>query len=331
MKPVEKENLFRRVGNPSQLYSIRRVTLQEGPGKETNVFEVETAAGLAFDVLPDTGLDIGRLRYKGVNLSYISKNGYDSPARILPYENEFLHTFPAGMLYTCGLRNVGPACRDAGEWFPLHGRYHGIVADNTAACIEDDMIVIRGTIRETMLFGACLQLTRLIRIPLWGSEIFIEDTVENLTPKPEEFMLLYHFNFGWPMLSEKARLLLAEPRKTTPRTAFAETRLGCECAFEPPVDGEEEAVFFHELPETKVKLENWELGIAAELSWSGDTLPVLAQWRCMASGEYVLGLEPSNCFIMGREKERENGSLKILDPFQTKRYALCLKIHDIKR
>ena len=54
-----------------------------------------------------------------------------------------------------------------------------------------------------------------------------------------------------------------------------------------------------------------------KLSWSGDTLPILAQWRSMASGDYVLGLEPTNCHIMGRHNERENGSLAILKAFES--------------
>ena len=35
----------------------------------------------------------------------------------------------------------------------------------------------------------------------------------------------------------------------------------------------------------------------------------------MAAGDYVLGLEPTNCCIMGRRDERENGTLKVLKAF----------------
>ena len=82
------------VGNPNQLCSVRRVRLQEGNGKGTEVIEVFTAKGLQVDILPDTGLDIGQVRYQGINMTFISKNGYDSPATFLPYETEFSHTFP---------------------------------------------------------------------------------------------------------------------------------------------------------------------------------------------------------------------------------------------
>ena len=53
------------------------------------------------------------------------------------------------------------------------------------------------------------------------------------------------------------------------------------------------------------------------LSWSGDTLPILSQWRSMASGDYVLGLEPTNSYIRGRHDERENGTLPVIKAFET--------------
>lgn len=37
----------------------------------------------------------------------------------------------------------------------------------------------------------------------------------------------------------------------------------------------------------------------------------------MASGDYVCALEPTNCYIMGRKFERENGTLPKLQSFET--------------
>ena len=70
--------------HPQQMYTLRRVQISEGKAKGTGVIEVATAGGLQLDILPDAGLDIGQVRFKGVNVSFISKNGYDSPAAIHP-------------------------------------------------------------------------------------------------------------------------------------------------------------------------------------------------------------------------------------------------------
>ena len=306
------------IGNSQQLYSVRRVTAAEGRAKGTDMIEVCTAGGLQADILPDIGLDIGQVRYKGVNMTFISKNGYDSPAAIVPYETEFTNTFPGGLLYTCGLRSAGPDNRDNGEWHPLHGRYHSLQAEHVSTDVYNDEIVIKGTMRETALFGHVLEVCRTIRIPCFGSQITVEDRITNQTPKDEEIMQIYHCNFGYPLLSEKARLILPEDRETIPRTEFAKTGLGRECEFDKPIDGEEERVFFQKMKEDfRATLENPELGMTMTMTWSGDTLPILSEWRSMASGDYVLGLEPTNCYIMGRHAERENGTLPVLKAFES--------------
>ena len=306
------------IGNPAQLVTLRRVTVSEGKAKGTEIIEVKTAGGLELDILPDAGLDIGQCRYRGINMSWMSKNGYDSPAAINPYETEFVNTFPGGLLYTCGLRSAGPANRDKGEWHPLHGRYHSLQAEQVCAEIVDDEIIVKGTIRETALFGHVLEVKRTIRIPVFGTSVTVQDTVTNQTPRDEEIMQIYHCNFGYPLLSEKARLILPEERETVPRTDFAKTGLGRECTFDKPIPGEEERVFFQKMKEDfSARLENPELGVNMTISWSGDTLPILSQWRSMASGDYVLGLEPTNCYIMGRHDERENGTLPVLKAWES--------------
>lgn len=314
--------------HPGQLYSLRRVTVGEGKAKGVNLIEVCTADGLSLDLLPDAGLDIGQARYKGINISFISKNGYDNPASILPYETEFLHTFPGGLLYTCGLRSTGGAHRDNEEWHPLHGRYHSLMAEQVSAEVEDNQIIIRGVMRETALFGHCLELKRTICIPIFGSEICVTDKITNLAAQEEEYALLYHCNFGWPLVTEDAHVELPENRKTTPRTEFAATGLGKETTFTAPVAGEAERVFFHEEMEHRAAIVNEKAGIRMDLEWS-ENLPILAHWRSMASGDYVCGLEPTNCYIMGRKYERENGTLPVLAPFETVKTGIKIKLKQI--
>jgi len=304
------------VNHPMQAYTLRKVTISEGKAKGTSVIEICTAAGLQVDLLPDAGLDIGQVRFKGVNMSYICKNGYDSPAAIMPYETEFMNTYPGGLMYTSGLRTTGGAHRDGDTWHPTHGRYHSLQAEQVCACVEDNTIIVSGVMRETALFGHALELKRTISIPVFGSEITVTDRLQNVAHLPEEYAILYHCNFGYPLLSEKSHLEFPENRKVTARTPFAENLLGKEHTFDVPIPGEEERVFFHENMERWVRLVNPELGARMTMTWS-ETLPILAHWRSMASGDYALGLEPTNTYIMGRKAERENGTLAVLKPFET--------------
>ena len=317
------------IGHPGQMVTLRRVSMAEGKAKGTEMIEVKTAGGLELDVLPDAGLDIGQCRYRGVNMSWMSKNGYDSPTVTVPYENEFVNTFPGGLLYTCGLRSAGPANRDGEEWHPLHGRYHSLAAEQVCAELVDDEIIIRGVIRETALFGHLLENRRTIRIPAFGTSVTVEDEITNLTSRDEEFMQIYHCNFGYPLLSEKARLVLPDERETIPRTEFAKTGLARACEFDAPIPGEEERVFFQIMKEDyRAELFNPALGIRMTMKWSGDKLPILSQWRSMASGDYALGLEPTNCYIMGRHEERKNGTLPVLKAFETEKHNVTISFEE---
>ncbi|MBQ7154113.1 MAG: DUF4432 family protein [Synergistaceae bacterium] len=329
---MERTKFYRYVGNEEQVYGVRRVILDDGNARGVAIYQVTTAGGLQLDILPDSGLDIGHLRYKGVNISYTTKNGYCSPARFLPVSNEFGHYFSGGMLFTCGLLSAGPENTDTkdGGFQPLHGRIHGQGAHNLAGYFDGENIIVSGELKETQAGGYNFSLKRKYIIPACGSEVMIEDEVTNLTPAPVEYMMLYHMNFGWPMLSEKAFLEFPAKRKVTPRTPYAEKGLAKQCEFCEPIDGEEEQVFFNEMEsEPYVRLKNPELGICAEINWSLDTLPVLAQWKNMASGDYVLGLEPSNCYIMGRERERREGRLPVLDAFGSVKHSVKLRLSEL--
>ena len=328
---MEKEKFYRYVGNSGQVYGVRRVILDEGNARGIALYQVKTAGGLTLDILPDSGLDIGNLRYKGVNISYITKNGYSSPSRFLPVPGEFGSYFPGGMLFTCGLLSAGPenTTQDAG-FQPLHGRIHAQGAKGLAGYVEEDNIIVAGELRETAQGGCNFSLKRRYTIPVWGSEVRIDDEITNLTPSPAEYMMLYHMNFGWPMLSEKAVLELPAKRKVTPRTDYAAKNIATQCEFPAPIDHEEEQVFFNEMEsEPYARLKNPELGLCAEVSWSLDTLPVLAQWKNPVSGDYVMGLEPSNCYIMGRERERREGRIQTLAPFGSVKHTVRLKLSEL--
>lgn len=308
--------------NPQQAYTLRKVTVSEGRARGASVIEVCTAGGLQVDILPDAGLDIGQVRFKGINMTFISKNGFDSPALVNAYENEFLNYFPGGLLYTGGLRSAGGANRDGGEWHPLHGRFHSLLAEQVSTTVENNIITVSGVLRETALFGAALEVKRTIQIPVFGTDITVSDVLTNLTHRDEEYALLYHCNFGYPLLSDEAHVELPEDRKTTPRTPFAANLLGNECSVSAPVPNEEERCFFHENMERTASLVNPAIGTKMTMRWS-DTLPILVQWRSMASGDYALGLEPTNCYIMGRNAERENGTLPVLKPFE----SVCTEVN----
>ena len=60
---MDRKEFCSYVGNDEQVYGVRRLIIDEGNARGVAVYQVTTAGGLEFEVLPDTGLDIGHLRY----------------------------------------------------------------------------------------------------------------------------------------------------------------------------------------------------------------------------------------------------------------------------
>ena len=328
---MDREQLLRFSSNTDQLFGVRRMVRDDGKAKGSAVYEVRNGSGLFFDVLADSGLDLGELSYRGIPVSWLGKPGAVSPYSFFPLENEFNNTFSGGMLFTCGLINTGEANTDEGQLLPEHGRYHSLSATEVSAGFseEEEAIVLSGKITQGQLFRHNLELRRKIVCPMGQNSITVNDVLYNNSPYPVEYMLLYHCNFGYPFLDESLKLELPECTKITPgneQSGGAEIDKRCE--FTAPVDGYEERVFFHDIKgkENKAELRavNKKIGVGVSLEWSADTLPHLIEWKSMRSTDYVLGLEPSTNHVIGRKRAREAGTLLSIPPFGSRKMRVAL-------
>jgi len=335
-----REEILRRAGIMAQIAGITEKTNCRGKAKGVSSFELRTGAGLEYSLLPDKCLDIYELRYKGSNVSFLAKNGLAAPAFGYPIEGEFDVYWGAGMLCTCGLSNIGTDCREAdGRYYPLHGRIGMTPAEQASARAYWDggryVIEARAETRESVMGRDNLRLCRRVRSEFGSNSIEIEDLVVNDEAATAEYMLLYHFNFGYPFLDEG--LGLRFPRPTRPieaRTEDARPGLASWDRIGPPLDGKSEEVFFH-YPESgpdglvTIKLESARLGFGVALAYESQKLPVLAQWKSERSGEYALGIEPGTSTLRGRTTERASGGLCSLGPFESHSRKLTLSFYDL--
>ena len=321
-KDYDMNEVIRYTGGADNLNSVDILKFEGGKAGGSRQIRVNTCNGLSVVLLPDRGLDIAEIYYKGVKVSFISKNGITGQNAVNPHETEFLNYFAGGMLTTCGLRNAGPACREeSSEYHPLHGRYNTIPAQETGIYRPDqETIEVTGTVKETALFGYNLKMHRCIRVNSKDSSIDIEDTLTNDSPEAQEIMLLYHYNFGFPFIQDGCRVEFEEDDDVIPRDKEAEKGMDSYSELTTPKDGYAEQVFFHRQKGDNegfgtVKVINPHLGLSAELKYDTSVLPVLVHWKCMRSTDYALGLEPANCYVKGRTDERKNNTLKIIQPF----------------
>jgi hypothetical protein len=143
-------------------------------------------------------------------------------------------------------------------------------------------------------------------------------------------MFLQHINLGFPLVDVTTRLILPE-HTTQPRDETAAVGLE-ECqSFSNPIPDYAEQVFYHDLStdadgRVEVSLVNPSFndgqGLGLTLRYPKNHYPVLVEWKMMRAGTYVVGLEPSNCFVEGRAAERASGRLQFLQPGEARHYAI---------
>ena len=208
---MKKEELLRRVGSMQQAAGIRAVRCMEGKAGGMKAFEVKNDR-MSFMVLEDKCLDIGELSYKGCNMNFLSKPGLTGRAHYDTNGGEAIRSIMGGMLFTSGLRNICTPCTVQGEDFPMHGRIRTTPAEHVCsdAWWEDGVYRLRiaGEMREAALFGENLVLRREITTAYQEKSIHIRDVVINQGFREEPFLILYHFNIGWPLLSEECDLII---------------------------------------------------------------------------------------------------------------------------
>jgi hypothetical protein len=318
----------------SQLAGAQSFELSDGSARASRVVRLHNAAGLDFDILAERGMGIGRLVYRGVPIAWLSSVGLSHPTYLESQTLGWLRNWPGGFLTPCGLTQVGSPCQDGGESLGIHGRLANLPASNL--CWGSDWhgdtfnIWVEGTVHETAVFGENLSLHRRIWTTLDEPRFWIEDRVENHGFEPVPHMFLQHINLGFPLVDSTTRLELPSP-VTTPRDEPARAGLDRYNRFDDPIHGYQEQVFYHTLsPDEQGNVEiqlvnpafNAGRGLGVSLRYPLAQYPVFVEWKMMGEGIYVVGLEPANCHVEGRCKERERGSLVMLQPQETRTYQL---------
>ena len=270
-----------KISNFQQIGSLRRYTLEGGKEKGIDVIDCDNGK-LRFLLNVSKACDVMQLYHEGQNTSFISKNGFT--LREPPFGNRF----EGGMLYTCGLDNVG-GMRDGN---PVHGSLHNIPAEIVRAECNDEGIVVEAIIRDTALFGKNLVLRRRIYSAIGSESLRLEDTLVNEGYRTENYCVLYHVNFGYPLLDEGARIV-ADVAKCDPRTDWARENEATVCEITEPLPEQKETCYFLTFNQPRISLINDKLGKSVTLSYSGDTLPHFVEWKSMACGTYALGFEPT--------------------------------------
>ena len=311
------------IGHDSQIYGVEEHHLVGGKGAGMRILEVNNGKGIELAVTPDRAGDIARLRFKGINMSYMSPCGYVSPAYYDCMESNWLKSFTAGFLTTCGLQAVGSPCTDAGEELPLHGSIANQPCEQVYWTEEGDMLVVHMVLKDEVIFGRKLRMEREIRVSTSENTFEIYDVIKNTGDRVEPVEILYHMNMGYPLLDENSVVRIPSV-EVKPRDDHAAEDIENWMHMEKPTVGYQERCYYHKFSgsEGQASIYQPKLGMGLTISFDTEKLDGFVEWKMMGVRDYVLGLECGNCYPDGRDVMRRTGMLKFLSPGEKKEYRV---------
>jgi hypothetical protein len=318
------------IGHDSQLYGIEEHRLVGGKGDGMRLYQVHNGQGMDLSISPDRNGDITRLRFRGKNLSYMSPCGYVAPAYYDNIDSNWLSSFTAGFLTTCGLNGVGTPCVDAGERIPLHGSIANTPCDSSYFTEEQGRLVIRTVTKDETIFGRKLRLSRQIAVETTANVFTLTDTIENTGDREEPFEILYHMNMGYPLLDPDSRITIPS-EEVIPRDDHAAEDIAHWMQMEKPQAGYQERCYYHKFSreqgkETTVSIYQPKEDIRLSITFDANSLDGFVEWKMMGVRDYVLGLECGNCYPDGRDVMRQKGMLKFLKPGQSVTYRVKVEL-----
>jgi hypothetical protein len=309
----------------SDPWVVRKRALRGGRREGVDLIEVEHG-GLTLAIVPTRGMGIWRAQHGELRL------GWGSPVKDGPVNPAFVNLADLGglgwlqgfdeLMARCGLEHNGaPYVVAEGDGrqtaYPLHGRIANIPAHYVAVHVGDGpphAITVEGHVNEARLFGMKVRMvTRITTVP--GSRrITVRDEFTNLGDLPAEMQILYHWNFGPPLLGEGSRIVLPA-RAVVPRNARAVEGLGHHDVYGPPEPGFAEQVYFFEPigegadGRTVALLHDHAGGRGVALRFATSQLPCFTLWKNSGGLKdgYVTGLEPGTNYPNPKPFEAQRG------------------------
>ena len=317
-------------------FTVTKRRLQGGLSDGVDVVEVDNGA-IHFIILPTRGMGLWKATCGDVEL------GWNSPAKG-PVNPTFVPLWePSGLgwldgfdelIVRCGLESNGaPEFNENGTVrYPLHGKIANTPAHKVEVTVDADSgeIAVTGIVHEARLFFNKLQLATTYTTKIGQPGFTVTDTVTNLWAEPSELELLYHINFGIPLLNPGSKAVVPIA-KMAPRDAVAVENLSEWDTYGPESPGTPEAVFFFDLAadpqgNTKTLLKNADGTQGVSLAFNKTQLPFFTLWknRQAATDGYVTGFEPAINFPNAKSTEKEAGRVVTLAPGESRSFEIEL-------
>lgn len=328
---VEDFSIDSGVGKTGDVaWSVRKYTLRGGKQAGVDVVEVNNGK-LRFTVVPTRGMNVHKLYCGDVRLGWNSPvTELVNPLFINPADRGglgWLDGFNEWMT-RCGYEFAGHPGEDDGKMLSLHGKASNLPASKVEVFLRDNRLHVRGRVEEKMFKFVNFEMVTDISTEIGSTSVRFDDTLTNRGSNPQEFEIIYHTNYGEPLL-EKGSRFLAATRSVTPFDERAVEELKDYQVYYAPTKGYGETVYCMELNagadgRTTVMLQNADATRGVAMSYNVDSLPFFTLWKNTDVGEkgYVTGLEPGSGYPYNRSVERERGRVKKIAPGQARKFQV---------
>lgn len=318
----------------NQNFSIEQKVLHGGKQEGSKVIIITSKDGLTITLSPSRGMNLLRVEGYGVRM------GWDSPVKevvnpaFMNLESRnglgWLEGFNE-MMVRCGYEWTGHPVTADGQIYTLHGKAGNTPASQVEVEVSDSApyeIRVRGLVKESTFKKADLQtMTELRYVP--GSNRFaLHDVLTNHADYPHDYQIIYHSNFGKPILEEGARFI-APMESISPFNDYSKAGLKEWQNFAGPTKGFDEMVFnikplSDENHHTTAAVINKAGDKGAAIQFDTRQLPVLTLWKNTDTEKqgYVTGIEPGTSYAYPVTVEREQKRVKQLQAGQSTQFDL---------
>ncbi|WP_049294624.1 aldose 1-epimerase family protein [Franconibacter helveticus] len=315
-------------------FSIEQKVLHGGKQEGSKIITLTSENGLTIVLSPTRGMNLLHAQGFGVRL------GWDSPVKevvnpaFINLESRnglgWLEGFNE-MMVRCGYEWTGHPTTADGQLYTLHGKAGNTPASRVEVEVSESApyeIRIRGLIKESTFKKADLQtMTELRYVP--GSNSFsLHDVLTNHADYPHDYQIIYHSNFGKPVLEDGARFI-APLANVSPFNDYAKGGMKTWNTYSAPTKGFDEMVFnltplADANQQTVAAVVNKAGDKGAAIGFNVSQLPVLTMWKNTDTEKqgYVTGIEPGTSYAYPVTIEREQKRVKQLAPGASTQFDL---------
>ena len=240
------------------------------------------------------------------------------------------------MMVRCGYEWTGhPGVDDNGQLLSLHGRAQNTPASTVKVIIDEQApytIHVRGQVAERTFKKTNLVTWTELSVAPGSNRFELHDELTNFADYEDEYQIIYHSNFGTPILEAGAQFIAAAS-EISPFNDYAKAGLHSWQTYLPPTKGFDEMVFNlkpkgDKAGQSLAVLHNKAADAGVAVGYNIQQLPVLTLWKNTDTRQqgYVTGIEPGTSYAYNTKYQRPLGLVPKIQPGETKHFDLSYTV-----